>query len=164
MKDTIEALIALAKAETTRETIAALDSCRAVLSATDSSADLQPLVDSLTARARQVCALRRLAGCDALTGIANRRAFDEALEQWIALHNGSGTGLALVLLDLDGLKQLNDTQGHAAGDQAIVAVARTQYVRGIQPQSNAAGDAAEQQGRSARRAGGHSPGLRASPG
>jgi len=124
ISETIEALVALARAETPQETMAALSSCRRLLS-DDSSEDFQPLLDSLTRRAKQLYTLQKLAGCDVLTGIANRRAFMDALEQCVSQHNRRGTGLAVVLLDLDGLKQINDSLGHAAGDEAIVAVARS---------------------------------------
>lgn len=62
--------------------------------------------------------LRALSYLDGLTGVANRRRFDEALEELC-----DGTPLALVLLDLDHFKKLNDSQGHQFGDEALRAVA-----------------------------------------
>lgn len=53
---------------------------------------------------------------DALTGLGNRRAFDTALDAAWATR---GTNLAVVLLDLDGFKSVNDLQGHAAGDEVL---------------------------------------------
>jgi len=62
--------------------------------------------------------LRALSYLDGLTGVANRRRFDEALEELC-----DGSPLALVLLDLDHFKRLNDSQGHQDGDEALRAVA-----------------------------------------
>jgi diguanylate cyclase (GGDEF)-like protein len=67
--------------------------------------------------------LRALSYLDGLTGVANRRRFDEALEEACAAANEVGTPLALVLLDLDHFKKLNDSQGHQEGDEALRAVA-----------------------------------------
>jgi diguanylate cyclase (GGDEF)-like protein len=64
--------------------------------------------------------LRALSYADGLTGVANRRRFDEALAEACAAQH---TPLALVLVDLDHFKQLNDTQGHQIGDEALRAVA-----------------------------------------
>ncbi|SMB85424.1 sensor domain-containing diguanylate cyclase [Deinococcus hopiensis] len=52
---------------------------------------------------------------DALTGALNRRAFDEDLEQ----HQVLGSAFTLALMDLDGFKALNDTEGHAQGDKVL---------------------------------------------
>lgn len=61
---------------------------------------------------------------DGLTGIANRRAFDERLElEWKRSQRSGGT-LALILLDVDFFKKYNDHNGHLAGDQCLKAVAR----------------------------------------
>jgi diguanylate cyclase (GGDEF)-like protein len=68
--------------------------------------------------------LERLSLLDDLTGIANRRYFQRALvEDWRSAHE-FGQPLALLLLDLDRFKQLNDEHGHPAGDAALVQVAR----------------------------------------
>ncbi len=62
----------------------------------------------------------RLAHTDPLTGLANRRAVDEALEAAVAKHLSEGTPVSLVVCDLNGLKRINDDQGHDAGDRALV--------------------------------------------
>lgn len=63
---------------------------------------------------------RRAARRDALTGVGNRRALDEALADAAA----GGVALGLLVVDVDDFKALNDTFGHVAGDEVLVAVAR----------------------------------------
>ena len=63
--------------------------------------------------------LRRSADTDALTGIANRAAFDRELQAAMERARGSRTPLHLVLIDLDGFKAINDTLGHGAGDDVL---------------------------------------------
>ena len=60
---------------------------------------------------------------DALTGLLNRRAYEERLPVEIARANRFGWPLSLCLLDLDGFKKLNDTLGHPSGDRALQQVA-----------------------------------------
>lgn len=62
---------------------------------------------------------------DPLTGIANRRACSNRLEQDLARVRRSGTALSIVLFDLDELKAINDRHGHAAGDAALRHLAQT---------------------------------------
>lgn len=57
---------------------------------------------------------------DALTGAGNRRAFDDALEAAIASACRQHYSLSLVIADIDGMKDINDSQGHQAGDDALV--------------------------------------------
>jgi diguanylate cyclase (GGDEF)-like protein len=61
----------------------------------------------------------RLSTEDALTGIGNRRAFDERLALESARRSRDGGELTLVLVDLDGFKPINDTHGHPAGDGVL---------------------------------------------
>lgn len=63
--------------------------------------------------------LERLARVDTLTGLANRRHFDEALETAIVRARRASAALLLMSLDLDRFKQINDTLGHAAGDEVL---------------------------------------------
>ncbi len=56
---------------------------------------------------------------DPLTGLLNRRAFDETLEQAVASSLRNDESLALLVVDLDNLKRINDSGGHAAGDLAL---------------------------------------------
>lgn len=67
--------------------------------------------------------LAALARTDPLTGLLNRRGLTEALDRETARARRTGNTVTLVLLDLDRFKRLNDSQGHAAGDTALVAVA-----------------------------------------
>jgi diguanylate cyclase (GGDEF)-like protein len=67
--------------------------------------------------------LSRLSFVDALTGLANRRRFDEALEVEWRRANRSQTHLAIVMADIDGFKQYNDALGHPQGDRCLAAVA-----------------------------------------
>jgi diguanylate cyclase (GGDEF)-like protein len=67
----------------------------------------------------------QLAVTDPLTGLANRRAFAEIVEREAIHAAEEGAPLTLVLADLDGFKQLNDTHGHVKGDQFLQRVADT---------------------------------------
>jgi diguanylate cyclase (GGDEF)-like protein/PAS domain S-box-containing protein len=68
--------------------------------------------------------LRSMALSDGLTGLANRRGFMEALEKAVSRHARGGAPLALLFLDLDGFKQINDCHGHHVGDLALQTFAR----------------------------------------
>ncbi|MFO8041680.1 MAG: sensor domain-containing diguanylate cyclase [Alkalispirochaeta sp.] len=68
--------------------------------------------------------LQRLAAEDGLTGLFNRTTGLRLLEQQIAVALRSGRSLAVAFIDLDGLKRVNDTSGHAMGDRFIQEVAR----------------------------------------
>ena len=69
-------------------------------------------------------ALVNLSSRDALTGLANRRAFELALSREVDRVARSGEPALLLALDIDHFKRVNDTHGHAAGDQVIQTVAR----------------------------------------
>jgi diguanylate cyclase (GGDEF)-like protein len=84
----------------------------------------------LVARARQLVAqsltidrLRAEADRDYLTGLANRRRFRKALEHEVERWRRYGIPCALLLLDIDYMKRVNDTYGHPAGDRVIRSVA-----------------------------------------
>ena len=68
--------------------------------------------------------LLQLSMYDALTGLANRNLFHTGLVKALARAERSGRGMALLMLDLDGFKQVNDTRGHDAGDAVLRAVAQ----------------------------------------
>ncbi|MDX2675510.1 GGDEF domain-containing protein [Streptomyces sp. NY05-11A] len=62
---------------------------------------------------------RRLAFTDALTGLANRRAVDVRLDEAVERHRREGVVVSLVVCDLNGLKRVNDSLGHAVGDRLL---------------------------------------------
>ncbi|HEX8989862.1 MAG TPA: EAL domain-containing protein [Rhodocyclaceae bacterium] len=68
--------------------------------------------------------IRFLAHHDALTGLPNRFNLNERVEQCMALARRFGRSLAVMLIDLDHFKSINDTLGHGAGDQLLVQVAK----------------------------------------
>ena len=75
-------------------------------------------------RLRNDAMLRRLAHEDALTGLANRLSFTEALAAHFPLPANDERRFALILLDLDRFKSVNDTLGHSVGDELLRRVAR----------------------------------------
>lgn len=77
------------------------------------------ILEDITARKHAEEKLRELSLSDELTGLANRRGFMLLAEQQIKLALRNGSGLVLVFADLDRLKWINDTLGHAEGDRAI---------------------------------------------
>jgi diguanylate cyclase (GGDEF)-like protein len=68
-------------------------------------------------------ALRREARTDGLTGLLNRRAWDEAFHREVARRERQGGSLSLLMIDIDHFKRINDTLGHSAGDAALRKVA-----------------------------------------
>jgi diguanylate cyclase (GGDEF)-like protein/PAS domain S-box-containing protein len=79
------------------------------------------VVRDMTERRRLEDHLLYLSTHDALTGLANRGAFDEVLSR---LEERGPWPVGIIMIDLDGLKQVNDTQGHAAGDELLRRAAR----------------------------------------
>ena len=78
----------------------------------------------VTARRARQEVVEALAYKDPLTGLANRASFQDRLELELARARRSDRKLGLLFLDLDGFKEINDTLGHAAGDQLLVLIAR----------------------------------------
>ena len=77
------------------------------------------LVHEITKVKAVQTALRFAAATDTLTGIANRRRFDEHLAQSLARTQAAGAPMALAYLDIDRFKAINDSLGHQAGDEVL---------------------------------------------
>jgi diguanylate cyclase (GGDEF)-like protein/PAS domain S-box-containing protein len=77
------------------------------------------VIRDITERKRSEALLRELADRDGLTGLLNRRKFEERLAQEVALVDRYGGDAAMLLVDIDSLKDVNDTLGHACGDEMI---------------------------------------------
>ncbi|RYG65243.1 sensor domain-containing diguanylate cyclase [bacterium] len=77
--------------------------------------------------------LQKLANSDVLTGLKNRRAFDERLSEKIELSRRNSEGFSLILLDIDHFKAINDRWGHATGDVVLRQIARllVETLRGV---------------------------------
>ena len=80
-------------------------------------------VDDITAAAELRAELEKRATIDQLTGCLNRAAVLDQLDQTLTCHEAGSPGTAVVFLDLDGLKEVNDTFGHQAGDQLLSGAA-----------------------------------------
>jgi diguanylate cyclase (GGDEF)-like protein len=100
-------------------------------------AEVASAVVDLWRVARRVEELAHDAAHDALTGLLNRRSFDRKLAQAVAGAARYGWTFALVLIDLDGLKAINDEHGHTVGDDVLRAVGE-QLVRSIRTEDAAA--------------------------
>lgn len=85
---------------------------------------LRAMGDELTELRVQVDRLSKDSRTDALTRIANRRAFDEAIKRMSGEAGKSNTPLCLILCDIDHFKDFNDKHGHVMGDRALHAVAQ----------------------------------------
>lgn len=102
-------------------------------------------IDGLVAISRDVTEqtnaqqkLAALAILDGLTGIANRRRFDERLKEEWARARRDGTSLSLLLIDVDHFKKFNDQYGHPAGDACLQAIATTLAAEARRPADLAA--------------------------
>jgi diguanylate cyclase (GGDEF)-like protein/PAS domain S-box-containing protein len=81
------------------------------------------IMRDITERKQATAHALRMARYDVLTGLANRAVFVEDLQNAIAVAKRSGGGVAVIYLDLDHFKDINDTLGHPAGDELLKAVA-----------------------------------------
>ena len=82
--------------------------------------------------------LKSLAGTDGLTGLPNRRAFDEALASELGKTSKAGEPLSLLMIDVDHFKPYNDLYGHLAGDDCLKAIGRCLQRVAIAPRHVAA--------------------------
>jgi diguanylate cyclase (GGDEF)-like protein/PAS domain S-box-containing protein len=88
---------------------------------------LKQAEDRITLLARELAQtnerLAQLASTDALTGLYNRRAFDDQFTAQIRLMKRMGRPISLLLVDIDDFKRYNDRYGHLAGDQVLITIA-----------------------------------------
>jgi len=82
---------------------------------------------------RRLRRTHKQAQSDPLTGLANRNRFGQVLEQEMRTTRRTGQPLSLLVLDIDHFKQLNDNQGHAAGDAVLRALAQILRSRARRP-------------------------------
>lgn len=87
--------------------------------------EVQSLRDELEQAKRRMDHLERLADQDPLTPVMNRRAFVRELSRLMAFAERYGAVSAVLYFDVNGLKEINDTHGHAAGDAVLSHVAET---------------------------------------
>lgn len=94
------------------------------------------------AQARLTAELRYLADHDTLTGLVNRRFFEEEVARQVASAHGGGAGGAVLFLDLDNFKFINDTLGHQAGDEILKNLAHrlASCLRGVDTLARLGGD------------------------
>jgi diguanylate cyclase (GGDEF)-like protein/PAS domain S-box-containing protein len=81
------------------------------------------IAEDITAQRASEDHLRHLAATDALTGLANYRRLSEALESEVKRSDRTGRAFAVLVFDLDGMKQINDRDGHLAGNRALCRLA-----------------------------------------
>jgi predicted signal transduction protein with EAL and GGDEF domain len=85
---------------------------------------LHGTIQDVTERKRAEQEIRRLAHFDSLTGLANRKFFGDHLERTVRRARRNGERIAVMFVDLDRFKRINDTLGHSAGDVLLNEVAR----------------------------------------
>jgi diguanylate cyclase (GGDEF)-like protein len=96
----------------------------AVIDETGAPISILSLVLDVSQRAALEAQLRAQATHDTLTGLANRRLFDDRLGLAVAKARRSGHTVGLLFIDLDGFKDVNDRLGHDAGDRLLVETSR----------------------------------------
>ncbi len=105
-------------------------------------AEVERLELELAAARARMAELEACAEVDPLTDVLNRRGFARELKRALAYVERYGTSAALIYLDLDGFKQINDRHGHGAGDVLLKAVAMvlTRHVRASDVVARLGGD------------------------
>lgn len=105
-------------------------------------AGIYSLLTDVSAFKKVEAQLNQLARVDSLTGLPNRRCFDEKLQETVARSKRDQRPMALMFLDVDHFKEINDTHGHGAGDVVLVefAVRLKSCVRATDMVARLAGD------------------------
>jgi diguanylate cyclase (GGDEF)-like protein len=102
---------------------AGLDGARAILQIAQMA---HTLIDEISVHLKQqdqrIAELENLATTDGLTRVLNRRGFEDALTHELSVARRHGVGGVLIFVDLDEFKPINDTYGHAAGDEVLRTV------------------------------------------
>ena len=96
----------------------------ALTDAAGSVVSIMSLVEDVSARVQAARQMREMAERDPLTGLYNRSVFQMRLESSLARARRAGGAVALLYVDLDGFKRVNDTLGHRAGDAVLRAAAQ----------------------------------------
>jgi diguanylate cyclase (GGDEF)-like protein len=104
----------------------------AMLSATGSVFGLAGTIQDATERTRAIQQIHRLAYFDAVTELPNRSRFHEKLAETLDRAKRDGTAFTIMYLDLDQFKRINDTLGHAVGDDLLRVIAQ-RLTRGLRP-------------------------------
>ena len=113
-----------------------------LVSGSEGVRDVIVQIEDVTERNRLQRELHDLADLDPLTGLFNRRRFERELSGELDCAHAGGRGGAAILIDLDGFKGINDTLGHQAGDQMLVAASQAvaDSVRGSDAVGRLGGD------------------------
>lgn len=82
------------------------------------------ILTDVTAEIMMAAELRRLATYDPLTGVPNRRQFEESSAQIITVPDTQGSSIAILMVDIDHFKLINDTYGHPVGDKVLQIIAK----------------------------------------
>ncbi|WEK05216.1 MAG: sensor domain-containing diguanylate cyclase [Candidatus Devosia phytovorans] len=98
--------------------------CAVGSTARDFTSREQEILADLAAIAMEQIELRKVATVDSLTSVLNRRAFKEDSEKFVTLAKRHRNALSCISFDIDHFKSINDTYGHAGGDQVLIAVAK----------------------------------------